>query len=119
MVLLHFCSSGFCNLKILIILDKLLFENLKLLNSAQISFLNEMPLRSNYMEKMSLASNLINLKTLNEDNLYIPVDIKVTNVNGENFDNLLNRIVMKNLPTKISQDVLIKGVSTRFRHIFQ
>lgn len=80
-------------------------------SSAQINFINKMRLRTNYLENIPPVSDLTNLRALELDILYIPVDIQAEIVNGENFEDFLKTLVMKNLPTKIPGALIVDGVS--------
>lgn len=92
-------------------LDHLLFEDIKLLESAQINNLNKIALHANYLDKISPVSNLTNLRVLTVDDLFIPVDMSAKTVNGEEFDEFLSRLVMKDMRIKIPGTVRLEGVS--------
>lgn len=95
------------------IVGQLLFDNLKLQGSAQVKSLNRVTLHSNYLNKIPPVSDLTNLHVLDLDNLFIPVDINVKNVNGEDFDDFLKSLVMKNMNTEIPGNITLDGVSTK------
>lgn len=101
----------FLNNNSLRILDHLHFQDIKLRKSAQINNLNRIALHSDYLNKIPPVSDLTNLYVLNVGNLFIPVDMNVKNVNGENFDGFLSSLVKKDMHTQIPGSVLLEGVS--------
>lgn len=88
------------------ILDEIVFENIEA-NTIEANYVNKLQIHNNYIEDvgMDLESDKIH------DNLYIPGDINVQHINGDNLQDILDRVVMKNENVIIPGKVVVHGVS--------
>ncbi|XP_017787326.1 PREDICTED: uncharacterized protein LOC108570026 [Nicrophorus vespilloides] len=89
--------------------DPLSFEQLNVVDTLSVDKINSFPIHKNYLDAFSINANGVYPKLGDIENVYIPGNVTVNQINGENLDDFIKSLCLTNIKTYVPSETTIIG----------